>query len=658
MEFLKLLSIIFCFSTLLIFLLNKIKIPSILGFLLSGFILGPFGLGLLKDLETIKVIAEIGVILLLFTVGLEFSKEMIFSLKKKFLISGTAQFFITFLLVILILLISKIDIKIALSIAFLLSLSSTAVVFKLLLERGEIDTPQGKVMSSILLYQDLLVVPIMVIIPYLAGNKLPITDLIFKLSIAFAFIILLFFGLKNLFPKIFKEIAKTKQREIFILSIISFCFGVAYLTNLSGLSVALGAFIAGLVIAQSEFAHQAMSDILPFKESFLGIFFVSIGALLNFSFLIKNIFNVFIIIFGIFILKFLTGIVASLLSGTSFKYSIMVGLGIFQIGEFSFIIADQSLKLNIIGENIYQLFLISSIGTIFITPFIFKYYSDISNKIVSFNFIKKRLNYHKENIEKPSESLNNHIIIIGFGLNGRNLAFVLKEAKIPYVVLELNIDTVQSESKKGEPIYYGDGTSKDVLINLGIRKAKLIVIVISDPIAIRKIVSISRAENPDIYIIVRTRYIAETDELKKLGADEVIPEEFETSIEIFSRVLDVFKVPFNIILNYIEKIREGNYQMLRSLSLPKKTLNLSDEILKNIEFERYYIFENSKICGMSLKELNLRSKTGASILAIQKFEEIISNPPPEMVLQKEDLLILYGKVEELNRAIAYLNSFI
>ncbi|MEJ5166853.1 MAG: cation:proton antiporter [Thermoanaerobaculia bacterium] len=657
MEILKLLSIIFIFSTLFIFILNKFKIPSLLGFLLSGFILGPYGLKILKDMETIKKVADIGIILLLFAVGIEFSKEMVISLRKKFIISGTSQFFLTFSFILLLSVLFEVKFQEGVIAGFLITLSSTAVIFKILLDRGEMDTPQGKVMAAISLFQDLMAIPIMFVLPFFTGEKLNFKLFFLKILIGFCFVFTLFYALKNIFPKIFFEIAKTKQREIFILSILSFCLAVAYLTYLSGLSVALGAFIAGLVVAQSEFAHQAMSDILPFKESFLGIFFVSVGALLNFVYFKENIFKILLITLIIFIIKFFTGSLAGLLSGTPLKYSLQVGFGIFPIGEFSFIIAHQGLKLNLIDSNFYQVFVISSVMTIFLAPFIFKYYNEISNKIISIPFIKKRLKYHRERESVVYPRLKDHIIIIGFGLNGRNLAFVLKEAKIPYVVLELNIDTVQQELKKGEPIFYGDGSSKEVLLNLGIKNAKLLVVVISDPIAIRRIVSIAKEENPDVYIIVRTRYVLEVETLKGLGADEVIPEEFETSIEIFSRVLDRFGVPINLILNYAEKIREGSYQSLRNLSLPKKSLETGKDFLKYVEIERYQILESSKLSQKSLKEIDLRAKTGATILAIQRFEEIISNPPADFIIKAGDILILYGKSEDINSAISFLNTF-
>lgn len=657
MEILKLLFIIFCFSTILIYLLNKLKIPSILGFLLSGFILGPFGLKLLKDVEKIKDIAEIGIVLLLFSVGIEFSKEMVISLKKKFIISGTSQFILTFFLVLLISLFFKVQINQGIIAGFLITLSSTAVIFKIMMERGEMDTPHGKVMASILLFQDLIVVPIMIILPILSGERLNFKIFLFKILIGFGFVFFLYYALKNIFPKLFQEITKTKQREIFILSIISFCLAVAYLTHLSGLSVALGAFLAGLVVAQSEYSHQAMSDILPFKESFLGLFFVSIGALLNFNYLKENILKILFIILGIFLIKFFTGTISSIFSGTSFKYSIQAGLGLFQIGEFSFIIAHQSLKLNLIDEKFYQLFLISSILTIFFTPFVFKFYSDISSKIISLKFIKKILKYHREMEMAGPLKLKDHIIIIGFGLNGKNLAFVLKNTKIPYVVLELNIDTVQEAQKKGEPIFYGDGSSIEVLKNLGIKEAKLLVVVISDPIAIRKIVSQARAQNPFIYIIARTRYLMEVEILKKLGANEVIPEEFETSIEIFSRVLERSGVPLNLILNYAEKIREESYQTLRNYSFPKKSIDLGMDFLGTIEIEKYKVLEKSKISDKTIKELNLRAETGTSILAVQRKEEIIQNPSPDFKIMEEDVLFLYGKREEINNAILFLNLF-
>ncbi len=659
MEFniLKLLTIIFCFSTFLVYIFNKFKIPSILGFLFSGLILGPYGFKILKDVEAIKQVAEIGVILLLFTIGIEFSLKKLLSMKKILFGSGFVQIFLATFLVFTISFLFKMEIKQRVFFGFLIAMSSTAILFKLLQERGEMDAPHGKVMVGISLFQDLFLIPLMLFLPLISKEEPKITYGLLKIFLSLIMIYFIIYGSKYLIPNFFHLIAKTKQRELFILSIISLCLGITFFTSLFGLSLALGAFIAGLLVSGSEYSHQVISDILPFKDSFIGLFFVSLGALLNFKFAFENFFFTILIVFSIVLIKFISGLIGSLVVGTSLKYSIEVGLGIAQIGEFSFILANEGLKLNLISEKYFQVFLFTSLITIFLSPFLFAFSKKISNFIISINFIKKKLKYYRAFEEKLiSIKKENHVIIIGFGLNGKNLALALKESSIPFVVLELNIDTVQEAKAKGEPIFYGDGTSKEILNQLWIRDASILVIVISDPIATRRIVSIARKENPEIYIIVRTRYLQEVEDLKKLGADEVIPEEFETSIEIFSRVLHKYNVPYNLILELIEKIRGDGYKMLRSFSIKKPFKDYDLDFLKGLDFEKYIVLKGSLI-NKSIKEINLRARTGVTILAVERRKELILNPNPEMMVLEGDVLIIYGEKQKIIDAIAYLENF-
>lgn len=656
-EFLKSLEVIFIASAVVVFLLHKVKIPSLVGFIIAGIVIGPYGIGIIKDTHSIEMLAEIGVILLLFTIGIEFSMAKLFRIKKAVLGGGGLQVVLTTLLSAVLTYFAIGDINKSIFFGFLYALSSTAIVLKLLSEKGETDSPHGRVMVGILIFQDLCIIPLMLLIPILSGESVKIQDILIKMGKAALIIVGVLLSARWIVPEILHQVVHTRSRELFLITIILICLGIALLTSRFGISLALGAFLAGIVISESEYSHQAMSDILPFKDSFIGLFFVSIGMLMNFDYVYENTTDISIIVLMILGLKFITGSISSLVIGTPIRPSIHAGIGLAQIGEFSFVLAVAGKKTGLITENYYQIFLASSVLTMILTPFILKIAPTISTWITSRN-IFKRLDRVKDIMGKEIHPIkkHGHVIIIGFGLNGQNLAKVLKRTNIPYVVLEMNSDTVRKMKKRGEPIYYGDGTSKEILHILNISKARLLVIAISDPISTRSIVAIARKENPDIYIIVRTRYLAEVDDLKNLGANEVIPEEFETSVEIFSRVLHHYHIPRNIITEYIEDIRKDNYMVLRTVRLPRKHFEDRYELLKELDTESYMLKGTSRANGYSIKELRFRTETGVTIIAIQRGEKIFQNPSPDFVLKTGDILLLVGKKEDINRAIEYLES--
>jgi CPA2 family monovalent cation:H+ antiporter-2 len=512
-------------------------------------------------------------------------------------------------------------------------------------------------MVGILIFQDLCVVPLMLLIPALSGESINIMDVLIKMGRAALIIAVVLLSARWIVPALLRQVVHTRIRELFIITIILFCLGIALLTARFGLSLALGAFLAGLIISESEYAHQATADILPFKESFIGLFFVSVGMLMNIEYMFDHLLKITIIVASIFSLKIITGMFSALVIGSPLRTSFHAGLGLSQIGEFSFVLAISGKALGLITDDFYQIFLSSSVVTMMVTPFVLQVAPSLSEWIAERRLLKKvrilKRGYEGEGFPRKR---HDHVIIIGFGLNGRNLAKVLKEAEIPYVVLEMNSDTVRDMKKKGEPIYYGDGTSKEILHKLGIEKARLLVIAISDPASTRSIVAIARSENPDIYIIVRTRYVAEMDDLKTLGANEVIPEEFETSVEIFSGVLHHYHMPRNVITEHIDNIRKDNYRVLRAVELPRKHLAEKHELLKEINTESYLIKEASKVDGHSIKELRLRTETGVTIIAVQRGDKVHQNPQPDYVLKRGDILLLIGKKEDINRAIEYLES--
>jgi CPA2 family monovalent cation:H+ antiporter-2 len=657
LEFLKTLVIIFGVSAFVVFFLQKLKAPSIVGFLIAGAALGPHGFGFVEEVREVELLAEVGVILLLFTIGLEISLKNLKRIRSAVLGGGFSQVLLTLLATAAIAYPFLRKLNESLFIGFLVALSSTAIIMKMLLDRAEMDSPHGRLSMGILIFQDLCVVPLMLLIPILAGNQGSFPGLLWTMAKSAAILFLVIFSARWLVPNILHQIVHTRSRELFVITVILLCLGTALLTSELGLSLALGAFLAGLVISESEYAYQAISDILPFKDSFNGLFFISVGMLMDLRFLSQNPLLILFAVIFILLLKISTGFFSVHLLGHPVRVSLQTGLQLAQIGEFSFVLAMAGKSAGLITESLYQLFLSSSVLTMLLTPLIVQLSPNISNWISSKKLLERldRMRKRAEREGLPSKK-EGHVIIVGFGLNGRNLAEVLKEASVPYVALELNNDTVLEMKKKGEPIFYGDGTSFEILHKLGIDAARLMVIVISDPASTRRIVQIARKSNSRLYIIVRTRYLTEVDDLIQLGANEVIPEEFETSIEIFARVLHQFQVPRNLILELIERIRKGSYEVLRKVELPVKTLPEKCEVISEIDTETYLVNERSHASGRSIKDLRIRTKTSATVIAVKRGSEIIPSPELEFVFTPGDIVYLIGSKESLAKAFALLES--
>jgi K+:H+ antiporter len=657
LHFLKTLVIIFGASAFVVFLLQKLKIPSIVGFLVAGAVLGPHGFGMIREIREVELLAEIGVILLLFTIGLEISLKNLKRIRSAVLGGGLSQVLLTLLFTAAITYLFLHKLNESLFAGFLVALSSTAIVMKMLLDRAEMDSPHGRLSMGILIFQDLCVVPLMLLVPILAGKQGSLLELLWTMVKSATILFLVIFGARWLVPNLLHQIVRTRSRELFVITIILLCLGTALFTSNLGLSLALGAFLAGLIISESEYAYQAISDILPFKDSFNGLFFISVGMLMDLRLLGKHPTTVVSVVVVILLLKAFTGFLSVHLLGHPVRVSLQTGLYLAQIGEFSFVLAMAGKSAGLITENHYQLFLSASVSTMILTPFILRASPGISSWMSSKRLLE-RLDRMRRKAEKEGFPLRRegHVVIVGFGLNGRNLAEVLKETSVPYVVLEINNDTVIQMKRKGEPIFYGDGTSPEILHKLGISAAKMLVVAISDPASTRRIVQVARKENPRLYILVRTRYAAEVEDLLKLGANEVIPEEFETSIEIFAKVLHHYQVPKNLMIEQIERIRSSSYEVLRQVELPAKNLPQKCEILTDIDTETYLIDDRSHASGRSIKELRIRSTTGATVIAVKRANEIIPSPGLDFVFNPGDILYLIGSKESLAKAFELLES--
>jgi CPA2 family monovalent cation:H+ antiporter-2 len=415
--------------------------------------------------------------------------------------------------------------------------------------------------------------------------------------------------------------------------------------------LALGAFIAGLVLSESDYSHQIVADILPFRDVFNSLFFMSIGMLLSLSALSADVLTVLGWVGALTLGKALLALGVVRLLGYSLRVSTMTALGLAQIGEFSFILAKAGLPHELLSESDYQRFLAASILSMIATPFLIKAAPRIGYALQSVFAPGSLLEPSVAGFDPQESELREHVIIIGYGLNGRNLAKVLRRTGIPYVVLELNAEAVREAHEQGEPIVYGDATRREVLNHVYIAQARILVLAISDPAATRHTVSLTRQMNPDIHIIVRTRYMTEMADLRELGADEVIPEEFETSIEIFSRVLRQYGMARHLIQHQVEEIRSEGYEMLRTPSLPMIDMAKISEALGSVATETAQVEPGAPAVGKSIGELKLRTMTGVSIIAIIQEDEANVNPGPETVINAGDVLVLIGTPEKVDQAI-------
>ena len=630
------------------FLFHKLKLPAIVGFLVTGMIVGPFGARLISDTEAVRALAEIGVVLLLFTIGLEFSFQKLFSEKFRFIWLGLAQVVLTVFITAGFCSMFELPLRQGIFIGFLFALSSTAIVLRILSDRAELDAPHGRLTIGILIFQDICVIPMMLLIPILGGEGFQLLQFAKQLGLAVLTIAILIVAARYLVPRVLGQIVQLRNRDVFLITVLFLCLGTAYITSRMGLSLAIGAFIAGLVISESVYSHQILAEVLPFRDTFNAIFFISVGMLLNIPAFLQNWPPMVGIAVLVLIVKAMIVLAILLVSKTTFRVAWITAFCLAQVGEFSFLMAEQANKHQILPEGLNQIFLSSSILTMILTPFTILLSGPLGLKI------QKMLKESPELKEADKHALKDHLVIVGFGLNGKNLASVVRDIGIPFVVVELNDQLVKDAHKEKIPILFGDATRKEVLSLANVENARVVVIAISDISATRRVVSLVRSLSSRTVILVRTRYVAEVDSLMRLGANSVIPEEFETSIEIFSRVLEQYDIPDHLINQQVEVIRSGSYGMLRGLSLTQERLLKISELFLKSTVQQIVISSESAGNNKTLQELDIRKETGASVIAVIRGENAVNNPGADFKLQENDVVVLWGAHEQLGLAMKKL----
>lgn len=649
--------IILLVSVPVAFLCLRVNLPVLVGLMVTGIAIGPYGLRLVSDLAGIEVLAEVGVMLLLFTIGLEFSLGRLREMKRIVLLGGGLQVVVTVAVVTLVGMLAGRGTGQSMFFGFLVALSSTAIVLKTYVDRKEIDAPHGKAGVGILLFQDISIVFMLLLVPMLGGDDIvSFAQIALDLGSSLFALIVIVAAAWFILPRFLKLVVGLRSPELFILTVVLLALGMSWVTSHFGMSLALGAFIAGMVIADSDYSHQATAEILPFRDVFNSLFFVSIGMLLSFASLMENIPAVVGILALVIIGKALIIWLIIRVVGSPQRVAIMTAMGLAQIGEFSFVLARAGQSTELFAGTDYQNFLAASIISMIATPFLIAAAPKAGYFFQS--YLKDGGTGGVENTEDDaihltsSGGLNKHVIIVGYGLNGKNLSRVLRGVGIPYTILDVNADVVRRSKEKGEKINFGDATRREVLLHAKIEDAFALVLAMSDAQAARRTVNQARRMSKELHIIVRTRYVSEIGELHDLGANEVIPEEFETSIEIFSRVLHRYGFSRHVIEGQIDRIRKQGYEMLRSAAQPPLAeIGNINPALNTASTETIQLIAGSPAIGKTLGQLDLRGETGATVIAVVRDGNSKISPGANYSLAEGDTVILVGTPKKLRRAI-------
>jgi CPA2 family monovalent cation:H+ antiporter-2 len=597
----------------------------------------------------VEQLAEIGVVLLLFTIGLEFSMSELLQMRRPVLLGGSVQIAGVTAVIYLVLRQMGVAPNGALFLGLTASLSSTAVVLRLLQQSAQVDAPHGRASLAILVNQDLMIVPMMLLIPVLAGTSDGLGAALGAFVVqAVAILAIVMVLARFVVPRMLDRVVHTRSRDLFLLTILTLCLAVAYVASLAGLSLALGAFLAGLLVSESEYSHQALADILPFRDVFASFFFISIGMLFDIQLAVSEPLFMIAIVLGILAVKSLAGAVAVLAVGSPLRTAVITGMATSQVGEFSFVLASAGVAAGLVADDSYQWFVAAAVATIGVTPFMLAWApraASLLHRLPLPRALESRGRVrHGDSAPGP---LENHLVVIGYGINGRNVSRAAAVAGVPYVAVDMNPALVSAERARGVTIHYGDATRPAFLTHLGVPKARAVVIVLSDAAATRQVTSIVRALNPHCTIIARTRYVREVEALRELGADTVVPEELETSVEIVSRVLTGYLVPRSEIESFIVEIRRGGYEMWRTPVGGAPNLNDLKQALTDVEITSMRVEPGSKLAGQRLIDTDLRRVFGVTVVAIRREDVLIPNPRGEERVQDNDLLVVLGLGEEI-----------
>lgn len=641
--------IIFALSTFVNLLFNRLKIPTVVGYLITGIIAGPHLLALVQEEHNIEILAEIGVILLLFTIGLEFSLKHLLRIRRIVFFGGLLQVFITAGVFYLLTSFFDIDWKGSLFLGFLAALSSSALVLKLLQERSELTSNYGRTVLGILIFQDLLLVPLLLFTNLLGNPSVDMSTEIFLLFLKTALIIgLVYVGNRWLFPRLLHLIALAKNQELFTMSIFLICFAIALLTFKLGMSLAFGAFLAGLMISESEYSHNAFGNLIPFKDTFTSFFFVSIGMLLNLSFVEENILLVAGSVVLVIVLKSVIASFTGFILGHTFRGIVLVGLALSQVGEFSFILAKVGFDYALLSEFNYQLFLAVTVITMALTPLLMNVSLPLANRFMKLplpGFLVNGLFPLKE-AEIPD--FKNHLVIIGKDPSALKLSIMARHYDIKHVSVIFDPIIAKDKINEGDNVVYGDAVNEPILLKAHVDVADVVVVSVGDIVPSLAIIDKVKKINSQVFVIVRSRYVENVQQLYEVGADQVFPEKFEIAIDLFNRVLMKRLYPQKKVNRMMAQIRSKNLGAFSEKDMVNQP-SILDE-LPNVNISAIGVDQNSFADGKTLGEIDLRKKTGVTLLAVKRGDQVIEHPTLKTQFRNGDIAYVLGNPEQVNLA--------
>jgi len=639
--------------------LSKLKLPTVGGLLAAGALLGPFGFRLATSVHAIEVLAEVGVVLLLFSIGLEFSLQRLKSIFQQVALGGFLQVALTTLVTAGVAVLLGEEFRHGLFYGFAFALSSTAIVLRALTERRELDAPHGKFIVGTLIFQDLCVVPMVLIVPLL-GNAVSERGIALDLGIALgkavAVVIATIAIARFVVPKALGWVDASRSREIFLLAILGLCIGTAWLTSLAGLSLALGAFLAGMVVADTEYGHRAMGDILPLRDAFVSIFFVSLGMLFDPRVVLAQPLLVLALFAGFLLAKGLLATLAAMAMRFPSRVAWLAGVGLAQFGEFGFVLTRLAQKNGVVtGEEAAPL-LAAGILSMFVTPLLLRAAPHITAGERLLAPLERLLGVRSIlEVDTEKVALKDHVVIVGFGVAGRLAAQALKASNVPFVVLELNADGVRKGKAEGLPVYYGDATSEEALNHAHVKSARFVVLLMNDPQAAQRVVDTLRRVAPGLPVMMRAHYLSERDGLLSLGAVDVVAEEVEGAVEVIARLLRFVELPRNLIEQQIREVRSATQTSERKQTLPRSRLG---ELrgLDELKVELTQVHPFSRVVGASPISLKLRNLTGALVVGLRRNDQLLENPDPNTHFAPGDIVYFVGTGEALKKTLPLFDA--
>ncbi|QYK02538.1 monovalent cation:proton antiporter-2 (CPA2) family protein [Shewanella psychrotolerans] len=625
-------------------LFKRAGLPAILAYLVTGVISGPSVFNWFSQ-QQIHSVAELGVVLLMFSLGLEFSLPRLWAMRRTVFGLGSAQVFVTVVLTMCICMLLGLNLNEAIVVGAAVALSSTAIVLKLLNERGWLRRRHGELSVSVLLFQDLAVVPLLILMPLLAsdGEVLSWHQILWAIGEGLlAFIVLMAFG-KWALPKLFDEVARSRSNELFVLSTLVVALVTGAFTQWIGLSMALGAFMAGMLLGESQYKRQLEADIRPFRDLLMGLFFISIGMLLDFSLVITFWWQVLLLVVAVILAKAL--IVFGLLrtAKESFRTSVSSAISLAQVGEFSFVVLALAVNYQLLDITLSTKLVVVAVLSMAVAPWLVKHSVDIARRL---HGVKSSQQAESEQIP-TIEHANDLVLILGYGRVGQTIARFMKTEAIPYLVLDLDPTRVSEARRAGEPVYFGDVSKRAILKQAQIKDAKLIVLTFDGARVLEEVLPLCRQLAPEAKILVRTRDDEGIEELEVAGASQVIPESLEGSLMLVSQVLYQCGVPLNRILKRLEYERRNHYQYLHGFFSGEET-DFTLELLHAVALPK-----GAQVVGLTLADIPWE-RLRVELRAVRRAGAEVESPDLDWLIRPGDILIILGKPRRIEKAEHFL----